>query len=204
MERTTKDEITTQNEKAAICKEKRPISEIYEFKMLTPEEVLSSKIEALYFEPRFPINFEQGGMSECDELKEEEEMLPTEKQENLEKLRAEVRKGKRPISELYELKPIVPTFSNFERGGTSENEMKEEDEFDYDQDLAILKFMNDYYFDHGGVIPCPYSEKFIDDIKALIPNLKIHGQALVTKILRLHHYFLTVLEIAAILGFMYH
>ncbi|MCD7472381.1 hypothetical protein HAX54_013610 [Datura stramonium] len=105
-------------------------------------------------------------------------MLPTEKQENLEKLRAEVRKGKRPISELYELKPIVPTFSNFERGGTSENEMKEEDEFDYDQDLAILKFMNDYYFDHGGVIPCPYSEKFIDDIKALIPNLKIHGQAL--------------------------
>ncbi|MCE3049418.1 hypothetical protein HAX54_044795, partial [Datura stramonium] len=40
---------------------------------------------------------------------------------------AEVRKGKRPMYELYELKPIVPTFSNFERGGMFENELKEED-----------------------------------------------------------------------------
>ena len=48
-------------------------------------------------------------------------------------------KGKRPMSESYELKSInKPIFSNLERGGTSENESMKEDEYDYDQDLAIL------------------------------------------------------------------
>ena len=40
------------------------------------------------------------------------------------------RKGKRPMSELYELKTIVPIFFNLEKGGTSENEFKEEDDYD--------------------------------------------------------------------------
>ncbi|KAF3638290.1 hypothetical protein FXO38_23304 [Capsicum annuum] len=41
-------------------------------------------------------------------------------------------KGKRPMSESYELKPIdVHTFSNFEQGGTSENELKNEEDYDY-------------------------------------------------------------------------
>ncbi|MCD7454343.1 hypothetical protein HAX54_024355 [Datura stramonium] len=106
--------------KAAIHKGKRPMSEIYEFKMLTLEEVLSSKIEALYFEPGFSINFEQGGTSEYDELKEKEE-------------------------------------------------------YDYDQDKAILKSMYHYYFNHGGVIPSPYSKELINYIEDIVPNLKVRG-----------------------------
>ncbi|CAN4102783.1 unnamed protein product [Withania somnifera] len=89
-------------------------------------------------------------------------------------------KGKRPMSELYELKPIdVPTFSNLEQGGTSENEVKEEDDYDINHDLAILKSIHHYYFNHG-VVP-----------------LKFRGQALVAKIGMLENDFLSVRKIAA-------
>uniref|UniRef100_M1D877 Uncharacterized protein n=1 Tax=Solanum tuberosum TaxID=4113 RepID=M1D877_SOLTU len=100
------------------------------------------------------------------------------------------RKGKRPMSELYELKSIVPIFSNLEKGGTSENELKEEDEYDNDQDLAILKSMYHYYFNNGSAIPYSISKEMINYIDDLIPNLKFHGQALTAKILLLHHNFL--------------
>ncbi|KAK6789396.1 hypothetical protein RDI58_013195 [Solanum bulbocastanum] len=86
-----------------------------------------------------------------------------------------------PMSELYELKPIVPIFSNLEKGGTSENELKEEDEYDFDQDFAILKSMYHYYFNNGSAIPYSISKEMINYIDDLIPNLKFHGQALATK-----------------------
>ncbi|MCD7459647.1 hypothetical protein HAX54_041564 [Datura stramonium] len=114
-------------QKAAIRKGKRIMSEIYESKMLTSEEVLSFKIEALYFKPGFSINFEQGGTSEYDELKEEEE-------------------------------------------------------YDYDQDKVILKSMYHYYCNNSGIIPSPYSNELINHIEDLIPNLKVCRQALTTKI----------------------
>ncbi|WMV29402.1 hypothetical protein MTR67_022787 [Solanum verrucosum] len=104
------------------------------------------------------------------------------------------RKGKRPMSELYELKPIVPMFSNLEKGGTSENELKEEDEYDYDQDLAILKSMYHYYFNNGSANPYSISKEMINYINDLIPNLKFHRQTLTTKILLLQHNFSIVWE----------
>lgn len=108
-----------------------------------------------------------------------------------------VEKGKCPVSESYELKPInKPTFSNLEQGGTSENESMKEDEYDYDLDLAILKSIYHYFFNHG-VIPYPYSENFINYIEASISNLKFHGQELVTKILALEHQFFSIMEITA-------
>uniref|UniRef100_M1DU81 Uncharacterized protein n=1 Tax=Solanum tuberosum TaxID=4113 RepID=M1DU81_SOLTU len=109
-------------------------------------------------------------------------------------------KGKRSISESYELKPInKPTFPNLEQGGPSENESKKEDEYDYDLDLAILKSIYRYFFNHG-VIPYPYSENFIDYIEASIPNLKFHGQKLVTKIVALEHQFFSIMEMTAEAG----
>uniref|UniRef100_A0A3Q7HAZ3 Uncharacterized protein n=1 Tax=Solanum lycopersicum TaxID=4081 RepID=A0A3Q7HAZ3_SOLLC len=99
------------------------------------------------------------------------------------------RKGKRPMSELYELKTIVPIFFNLEKGGTSENEFKEEDDYDYEQDLAILKSMYHYYFNNCSAIPYSISKEMINYIEDLIPNLKLHGEALTTKILLLHHNF---------------
>ncbi|KAH0711703.1 hypothetical protein KY290_007342 [Solanum tuberosum] len=104
------------------------------------------------------------------------------------------------MSESYELKPInKPTFSNLEQGGTSENESKKEDEYDYDHDLAILKSIYYYFFNHG-VIPYPYSENFIDYIEASIPNLKFYGQKLVTKIVALEHQFFSIMEMTARAG----
>uniref|UniRef100_K4CH82 Uncharacterized protein n=1 Tax=Solanum lycopersicum TaxID=4081 RepID=K4CH82_SOLLC len=106
-------------------------------------------------------------------------------------------KGKRPMSESYELKSInKPTFSNLERGGTSENESMKEDEYDYDHDIAILKSIYHYFFNHG-VIPYPYSENFINYIEASISNLKFHGLELLTKILALEHQFFSMIEITA-------
>ncbi|KAK4716188.1 hypothetical protein R3W88_014526 [Solanum pinnatisectum] len=98
------------------------------------------------------------------------------------------------MSELYELNHIVPIFSDLEKGGTSENELKEEDKYDYDQDLAILKSMHHYYFNNGSAIPYSISKEMISYIDDLIPNLKFHGQALTTKILLLHHKFSIVWE----------
>ncbi|KAH0672626.1 hypothetical protein KY284_023713 [Solanum tuberosum] len=89
-----------------------------------------------------------------------------------------------------------PTFSNLEQGGTSENELKKEDEYDYHHDLAILKFIYHYLFNHG-VIPYPYSENFIDYIEASVPNLKFHGKELVTKIVALEHQFFSIVEMTA-------
>ncbi|KAH0671025.1 hypothetical protein KY290_026023 [Solanum tuberosum] len=109
-------------------------------------------------------------------------------------------KGKHPISESYELNPInKPTFFNLEQGGPSENESKKEDEYNYDHDLAILKSIYHYFFTHG-VIPYPYSENFIDYIEASIPNLKFHGQKLVTKIVALEHQFFSIMEMTAEAG----
>ncbi|KAK6789394.1 hypothetical protein RDI58_013193 [Solanum bulbocastanum] len=93
------------------------------------------------------------------------------------------------MSELYELKLIVPIFSNLEKGGTSENELKEEDEYYFDQDFAILKSMYHYYFNNGSAIPYSISKEMINYIDDLIPNFKIHGHAMTTKILLWHHNF---------------
>ncbi|KAG5597739.1 hypothetical protein H5410_038971 [Solanum commersonii] len=109
-------------------------------------------------------------------------------------------RGRCPMSESYELKPInKPTFSNLEQGGTSENESKKEDEYDYDHDLAILKSIYHYFFNHG-VIPYTYSESFVDYIEASIPNLKFHGRKLVIKIVALEHQFFSIMEITASAG----
>ncbi|PHT43877.1 hypothetical protein CQW23_17902 [Capsicum baccatum] len=106
------------------------------------------------------------------------------------------------MSESYELKFInVPTFSSFEQGGTSENELKNEDDYDYNQDLAILKFIYHYHSNHG-VVPYPrYSEKSIDYIETSVPNLKYHGQELATKIITLEQHFLTPMNKAARMGY---
>ncbi|KAG5605982.1 hypothetical protein H5410_027474 [Solanum commersonii] len=98
------------------------------------------------------------------------------------------------MSESYEMQHInKPTFSNLEQGGTSENELKKEDEHVYHHHLAILKSIYHYLFNHG-VIPYPYSENFIDYIKASVPNLKFHGKELVTKIVALEHQFFSIVE----------
>ncbi|KAF3632615.1 hypothetical protein FXO38_05577 [Capsicum annuum] len=87
------------------------------------------------------------------------------------------------MSESYELNLInVPTFSNFEQGGTLENELKNED-------------------DYGVVTYPPYSEKFIDYIETSVPNLKCRGQALATKIITLEQHFLTLMNMAARMGY---
>ncbi|KAK6785538.1 hypothetical protein RDI58_018993 [Solanum bulbocastanum] len=105
-------------------------------------------------------------------------------------------KGKSPMAEFYELKSISkPKFSNLIQGGTSEK-LKKEDNYDYYQDLAILKSIYHYFFNHG-VIPYPnYSEHFINYIEASIPNLKFCGLALKTKIILLEKRFLAILKIA--------
>ncbi|KAM3395725.1 hypothetical protein P3S68_004731 [Capsicum galapagoense] len=111
-------------------------------------------------------------------------------------------KGKCPMSGSYELKPInVPTFSNFEQGGTSENELKNEDDYYYNQDLAILKSIHHYHSNHGVVPYPPYLEKFIDYIETSIPNLKCRGQALLTRIITLEQHFLTVMNMMARTGY---
>ncbi|KAF3641456.1 hypothetical protein FXO38_21624 [Capsicum annuum] len=111
-------------------------------------------------------------------------------------------KGKCPMPESYELKTInVPTISNFEQGRTSENELKTKDDYDDNQDLAILKYIYHYHSNHGVVPYLPYSEKFLDYIETSIPNLKCRGQELETKILRLEQHFLTVLNMAACTGY---
>ena len=43
--------------------------------------------------------------------------------------------------ELYELKPILPVFSDIKKGGKPENALKEEKKCGYDQYLTILKLM---------------------------------------------------------------
>ncbi|TMW83037.1 hypothetical protein EJD97_003187 [Solanum chilense] len=106
-----------------------------------------------------------------------------------------IEKGKSPMPESYELKTISnPNFSNLIQGGTSEIELKKE--YDYCQDLAILKSIYHYYFNHG-MIPYPnYSENFINYIEASIPNLKFRGLALKAKIVLLERRFLAVVRIA--------
>ncbi|KAF3612859.1 hypothetical protein FXO38_35936 [Capsicum annuum] len=94
------------------------------------------------------------------------------------------------MSESYELKPInVPTFSMLERGGTSESKLEKEGDYDYDHDLAILKAIYHYYFNHGVIPHPPYSKNFIE---ASVPNVKFCGQALANKIVMLEHHFLKV------------
>ncbi|KAM3222747.1 hypothetical protein P3L10_022017 [Capsicum annuum] len=79
------------------------------------------------------------------------------------------------MSESYELKLInVPKFSNLERGGTSESKLEKDDDYDYDHDLAILKAIYHYYFNHG---------------------------ALANKIVILEHHFFKVMKMAARVGY---
>ncbi|KAK6785526.1 hypothetical protein RDI58_018981 [Solanum bulbocastanum] len=100
--------------------------------------------------------------------------------------------------ESYEMQPInKTTFSNFEQGGTFENELMKEDEYDYNHDLAILKSIYHYLFNHG-VTPNPYLENFIDYIEASIPNMKFHGRKLVTKIVALEHQLFSIMEMTAV------
>ncbi|KAK6784140.1 hypothetical protein RDI58_017594 [Solanum bulbocastanum] len=105
-------------------------------------------------------------------------------------------KGKSPMPKFYELKHINKlTFSNLIQGETSEIKLKKEDNYDYYQDVAILKSIYHYFFNHG-VIPYPnYSENFINYIEVSIPNLKFRGQALKTKNILLERHFLTILKI---------
>ncbi|MCD7473251.1 hypothetical protein HAX54_014976, partial [Datura stramonium] len=72
-----------------------------------------------------------------------------------------------------------PGFANFEQGGMSQNdELKKEEEYDYDQDKAILKSMYHYYFNRGGIIPSPYSKELINYIEDLTSNLKLRSSDL--------------------------
>uniref|UniRef100_M1DFP1 Uncharacterized protein n=1 Tax=Solanum tuberosum TaxID=4113 RepID=M1DFP1_SOLTU len=100
------------------------------------------------------------------------------------------------MPEFSELKPISKsTFSNLIQGEMSEIKLKKEDNYDYYQDVAILKSIYHYFFNHG-VIPYPnYSENFINYIDSSIPNLKFHGLALKAKIILLEKRFLTILKI---------
>ncbi|KAM3222742.1 hypothetical protein P3L10_022012 [Capsicum annuum] len=107
-------------------------------------------------------------------------------------------KGKHLMSESYELKPInVPTFSNLERGGTSESKLEKEENYDYDHDLAILKAIYHYYFNGEVILHPPYSKNFIDYIEASVPNVKFRGPALANKIVMLEHHFLKVMKMTA-------
>ncbi|KAM3222764.1 hypothetical protein P3L10_022034 [Capsicum annuum] len=111
-------------------------------------------------------------------------------------------KGKNLMSESYELKPInVPTFSNLERGGTSESKLEKEDDYDYDHDLVILKAIYHYYFNRGVIPHHLYSNNLIDYIEASVPNVKFCGQALANKIVMLEHHFLKVMKMAARVGY---
>ncbi|KAF3636761.1 hypothetical protein FXO38_24008 [Capsicum annuum] len=106
------------------------------------------------------------------------------------------------MSESYELKPInVPTFSNLEREGTSESKLEKEDDYDYNHDLAILKAIYHYYFNHGVIPHPPYSKNFIDYIEASVPNVKFRGQALASKIVMFDHHFSKVMKMAARIGY---
>ncbi|KAK4716267.1 hypothetical protein R3W88_014605 [Solanum pinnatisectum] len=101
------------------------------------------------------------------------------------------------MPEFYELKPISkPTFSNLVQGGTSEIKVKKEDNYAYYQDVAILKSIYHYFFNHGVVSYPNYLENFINYIETLIFNLKFFGLALKTKIIMLERHFLTILKIA--------
>ncbi|KAK4733646.1 hypothetical protein R3W88_007907 [Solanum pinnatisectum] len=106
-------------------------------------------------------------------------------------------KGKSPMPEFYELKPIGrPAFSNIIKGGTFEIKLKKEDNYDYYQDVAILMSIYHYFFNHG-LIPYPnYLENFINNIEASIANLKFRGQTLKSKIIILERHFLFILRIA--------
>ncbi|KAK6784141.1 hypothetical protein RDI58_017595 [Solanum bulbocastanum] len=82
------------------------------------------------------------------------------------------------MSESYELKLInKPIFSNREQGGTSENEVKKDDEYDYDHYLTILKSIYHYFFNHR-VISYPYLEDFIDYIRCFNSQLEISWQGI--------------------------
>ncbi|KAM3395708.1 hypothetical protein P3S68_004714 [Capsicum galapagoense] len=108
------------------------------------------------------------------------------------------REGKHLISESFELKPInVTTFSNLERGGTSENKLKKEDDYDYNHNLAIVKAIYHYYFNRGVIPHPPYSKNFTNYIEASVPNVKFCGQALANKIVILEHHFLKVVKMVA-------
>lgn len=68
--------------------------------------------------------------------------------------------------------------------------MKEEEKYDYDQDLTILKSMYHKYFINCSTVPYSISKEIINGIEDLIPNLKFHGHTLTAKILSLlHHSF---------------
>ncbi|MCD7469202.1 hypothetical protein HAX54_008057 [Datura stramonium] len=56
--------------------------------------------------------------------------------------KAAIRKGKRPISKIYEFKILneEPEFANFQQGGTSRNDDLKEEEYDYNHYIA------DYFF----------------------------------------------------------
>ncbi|PHT77206.1 hypothetical protein T459_20728 [Capsicum annuum] len=111
-------------------------------------------------------------------------------------------KGKHLMYESYELKPInVPTFSNLERGGTSESKLEKEDDYDYNHDLSILKAIYHYYFNRWVIPHPPYSKNFIDYIEASVPNVKFRGQALAKTIVMLEHHFLKVMKMAAQVGY---
>ncbi|KAG5595310.1 hypothetical protein H5410_036542 [Solanum commersonii] len=86
-------------------------------------------------------------------------------------------KGKLPTFELYELKYNInkPSSSNLIQGGTSEIKLKKEDNYDYYQDVAILKSIYHYFFNHGVISYPNYSENFINYFEASIPNLKFRG-----------------------------
>uniref|UniRef100_M1DD20 Uncharacterized protein n=1 Tax=Solanum tuberosum TaxID=4113 RepID=M1DD20_SOLTU len=106
-------------------------------------------------------------------------------------------KVKSPMPEFYELKPIGKhAFSNIIQGQTSEIKLKKEDNYDYYQDVAILKSIYHYFFNHGVILYPNYSENFINYIEASIPNLKFHGQTLKSKINMLEKRFLIILRIA--------
>ncbi|KAG5615854.1 hypothetical protein H5410_015678 [Solanum commersonii] len=101
------------------------------------------------------------------------------------------------MPEFYELKPIGKlAFSNIIQGETSEIKLKTEDNYDYYEDVSILKFIYHYFFNHGVIPYSNYSENFINYIEASIPNLKFHGQALKSKIIMLEKHFLIILRIA--------
>ncbi|KAG5595331.1 hypothetical protein H5410_036563, partial [Solanum commersonii] len=103
-------------------------------------------------------------------------------------------KGKLPASKLYELKSVCPKVGEKERG-TSEIKLKIEENYDYSEDVAILKSIYHYFLNHG-VIPYPnYSENFINYIETSIFNLKFRSQELKTKIIMIERRFLTIFKI---------
>ncbi|KAG5594851.1 hypothetical protein H5410_036083 [Solanum commersonii] len=108
-----------------------------------------------------------------------------------------IEKGKLPAFDLYEMKCVCPKIREKGKSPMPEfYELKLNDNYDYYQDVTILKSIYHYFFNHG-VIPYPnYSENFINYIEASISNLKFRGQALKTKIILLKRHFLFILRIA--------